>query len=121
MAVDPDLPPWSDIETKDEWSGLLVGNGASRAVWDRFAYGSLYQKAMSADIQHPLLPPDQAIFHALGTENFEATMFGLDLSRKVCAALGMPVQQIDQRYNAIQTALIEAVHAVHIGWDIMTA
>jgi hypothetical protein len=35
MAVDANLPPWTEIETKDEWSGLLVGNGASRAVWDR--------------------------------------------------------------------------------------
>ncbi|HVC77537.1 MAG TPA: DUF4917 family protein [Candidatus Micrarchaeaceae archaeon] len=121
MAVDPNLPAWTEIETKDEWSGLLVGNGASRAVWDRFAYGSLYQKAMSADVQHPLLPADQGIFQALGTENFEATMFGLDLSRKVCAALSIPTQQIDQRYNAIQTALIEAVQAVHIGWGLMPA
>lgn len=119
MAIDATLPPWSDIEAQQEWSGLLVGNGASRAVWDRFDYGSLYSKAMSADVQHPLGPADQAIFQALGTENFEATMAGLDLSRKVCAALGIQYQPIDQRYTAIQRALIEAVHAVHISWGVI--
>jgi Domain of unknown function (DUF4917) len=71
---------------------------------------------MSADVQHPLGAADQVIFQALGTENFEATMAGLKLSRQVCAALGIQAPQIDQRYTAIQTALIEAVHAVHIGW-----
>ncbi len=116
MAIDATLPPWPDIEGQQEWSGLLVGNGASRAVWDRFDYGSLYSKAMSADVQHPLNAADQAIFNALGTENFEATMAGLRLSRDVCAALGIPAPQINQRYAAIQTALIEAIHAVHISW-----
>src|SRR5689334_4828752 len=98
MAIDANLPAWPDIEGQHEWSGLLVGNGASRAVWDRFDYGSLYSKAMSADVQHPLGPADQAVFQALGTENFEATMAGLKLSGLVCAALGIAAPQIGQRY-----------------------
>lgn len=28
-------------------NGILIGNGASRAVWHRFAYGSLLEKAKS--------------------------------------------------------------------------
>lgn len=121
MAIDANLPAWSDIEGQQEWSGLLVGNGASRAVWDRFAYDSLYKKAMSGDVAHPLGQADQAIFQALGTENFEAIMAGLKLSGQVCAALAIAAPVIDQRYKAIQMALIEAVHAVHIPWGLVQA
>ena len=38
---------WKDIQDKFT-NKLLLGNGASRAVWDKFKYSSLYKEAQKA-------------------------------------------------------------------------
>jgi hypothetical protein len=57
MVFDDTLVQFADIN--QQWSGILVGNGASRAVADSFAYTSLYDKACSDDIAHPLVQNEQ--------------------------------------------------------------
>jgi hypothetical protein len=52
-AITPELLTWPELKEQG-WNGLLIGNGASRAVWHRFAYGSLLEKAKSNEIAHPL-------------------------------------------------------------------
>jgi hypothetical protein len=121
MKIDDSLESWENVKDAEDWSGLLVGNGASRAVWEKFDYPSLYQKACSNEVAHPLQNADQAVFATLQTENFEATLAGLKTSEKICASLAIPHQPIIDRYQTIRAALIEAVQAVHIGWNKLPA
>lgn len=112
MAFDDTLLKFTEI--KQEWSGIVVGNGASRAVADSFAYTSLYDKACSTDIEHPLEPQDQAIFEALKTRNFEQVLSALSTAKLVNGAFAQPTTQIDESYERIRLSLVESVHAVHI-------
>lgn len=116
IAITADLPPWADVEPEHEWAGLLLGNGGSRAIWDGFRYPSLFDKASSGDVAHPLSDHGRALFEAFQTPNFEGVLSRLQDARLVCATLGIPHDAISTRYEEIKTALIEAVHAVHIGW-----
>lgn len=116
----PEVPPlatWDEIKTLDEdWSGILLGNGASIAVWDRFAYSSLFDEAVSARVTHPLTEGDQALFTAFETRNFEQVLDALMTSSLVTGALGMDAREYVARYNSIQRGLFEAVRAVHVPW-----
>ena len=101
-------------EIDKDWNGIIVGNGASRAVADSFAYTSLYDKACSDGIQDPLTVSDQNVFGALGTRNFEQVLSALSTGQLVNGAFGLPTDELEQAYDRIRTSLVEAVHAVHI-------
>src|SRR5712692_9084831 len=116
MAIDARLTSWAEL-AKGQWAGLLVGNGASRAVWDGFDYPSIYERARSAFVEHPLDDADQRIFATVGTHNFEATLAAVRLSSQVCAAVNIDNAELDNHYAAIRRALIEAVNAVHVRWS----
>ena len=108
------------VETKDQsnWSGILLGNGSSRALWEPFTYPSLFQKAASAKICHPLTATDKALFSKLGnTTNFESILADLLTATIVNKALEIPYSEIPRRYRSIRRALIEAIHSVHLPWD----
>lgn len=115
-----DLLKWPDIETGLSWKGLLVGNGASRAVWDEFKYDSLYELARSAKVEHPLSNEDCAVFEGLdNTRNFEAVLGALSTSRMVCDVLGIDNSKIVERHDSIRYALVEAVKASHVPWQVV--
>jgi hypothetical protein len=115
-AVDSKLFDWRDLDERHGWSGLLLGNGASRGVWDDFKYQSLYEMARSERVEHRLTGADEEIFEEMGTTNFEQVLAGLAVSRVVCRALGIDASRIEERYHSIQRALFEAVSAVHVPW-----
>lgn len=110
---------WQTIESSFAWEAILVGNGASLAVWDAFGYESLFQQALSDRIAHPLTVEDYRVFKCLRTRNFERVLTALNTSRLVAGAMGQPIGEINRRYRSIQRALIEAVTAIHIPWPLM--
>jgi Domain of unknown function (DUF4917) len=113
-----ELADWREIVQHDlRWDGLLLGNGASVAVWEPFAYPSLYDQALSAAVADPLTPADVALFDILGTRNFELVLGALKNAARVEAALGEPEAHLRERYDHIQRALFQAVAAVHVGWS----
>lgn len=116
MPIDEHLDPWDEVRAGREFSGILVGNGASRAVWNRFEYGSLYEVARDHNIIHRLTPPDVALFDALNTRNFEYVLAALATARRVNEALAIPAPVIHDRYASIQQALVEAVRTTHVPW-----
>src|SRR5687768_9458896 len=63
------LRPWAEIQDVFAHAALLLGNGASRAVWSPFHYESLYEMACSDQVAHPLAEETQALFGKLGTTN----------------------------------------------------
>ena len=110
---------WPEIEDapgKGKWESILVGNGASRAVWNLFAYESLYDAATAGKVQPALSSRDIALFDGLKTKNFEQIMSSLMGAIAVLNALGKPTGVLVARYESIRSALAAAVHAVHIPW-----
>ena len=111
-----DLPTWEEVRSKTEFTGLLVGNGASRAVWTGFNYESLFDKAQNVNETHRLSDADVALFDALRTRNFEHVLAGLATARHVMTALDIPMPALGERYTSIQKALAEAVKSTHVPW-----
>lgn len=115
--VDDKLPAWEDVRGKAKWSGILLGNGASRAVWDEFKYPSLYEMAASGSISNPLTTSEQKIFTSLQTTNFESVLSELQSAIRVCSVLDMETEDLEFCYKVVKDALIEAVRLVHISRD----
>ncbi len=109
-AVDADLEDWGQVEQDGPWQALLLGNGASIAVWEQFSYGKLYEEA-------DLTVEDEELFDALGqTTNFELVLDALRVSRLVCDQLGHDADEVQSRYDSIKGALIAIVNDTHIPW-----
>lgn len=114
--VDERLETWDQVRAGAEFTGILVGNGASLAVWERFAYVSLYDVARNDNEHHRLTAPDVALFDTLDTRNFEYVLAGLATARRVNEALAIEAPAIPERYASIQQALVEAVRSTHVPW-----
>lgn len=114
-SLDASLRAWDEIKDHD-WSGLLIGNGASMAIWQYLGYKSLFEEALNPELDHSLSDLDQLLFEKLETTNFESALSALQTARLVGEALGIDVSEIDARREAIRLALISAVRAVHVPW-----
>jgi hypothetical protein len=108
--VDDELVDWTGIKQTYDGHGLLIGNGASMAIWERFSYPSLYEEA-------PITELDKSIFAALDTTNFELVLDSLRISEAVCNAVGHDRSEVHQRYLSIRKSLFDAVRSVHVRWD----
>lgn len=117
VTFDDSLPTWEDAGKGTDWAGLLIGNGASRSVWDKFKYASLFDAARSNEVEHPLITADLDLFERLDTVNFERVLAALATARMVGRALGTDVTLIEARYASIQRALVEAVKQKHLPWN----
>ncbi len=104
----------------DGWEGILIGNGASQAINASFAYRSLYEKAQSSVLEHPLTQKDKEVFEHLRTTNFEQALSALSQTQAIGGIFGLNANEVSDAYQRIQKALIEAVHGVHIPWLELT-
>jgi len=117
---DAELADWTQLQTTHPCSGLLLGNGASRAVWQNFAYDSLFELAQTTR-NKPLSPTELALFKSMETENFEPVLSGLKVAMRVNAALTINSSSPRNRYFAIKEALIHGIRSAHIPWRLMEA
>jgi hypothetical protein len=115
----PDLLDWDEAKDRVDWSGLLVGNGASIACWDDFNYLSIFERSREGDLDHSLEVVDVAVFDAFRTTNFEQVLASLKTARVVLSALGYDPGFLAERYESIQEALFDAVHSVHVPWGFV--
>lgn len=122
MGVDEErtLAPWSAVAEYANWTGILVGNGASIVVWPKFHYNSLFAVATSEAVEHQLTDDDRALFDAFKTRNFEHVLASLKTAGQVAEALDVEFPVVEARYDSIQRGLFEAVHAVHVEWDYVS-
>ncbi len=118
-GLDNTLETWDALSNRYDWSGLVLGNGFSQNIWKRFGYSSLFDTAVSLKAS-PLAVDDIALFDRLSTRNFEQVLSSLNTARRVASALGENCATIDTRENSIRTALIHAVHSVHIPWAALS-
>lgn len=112
-----DLPSWADLNQRHPCSALLLGNGASRAVWKPFGYFSLHEQAQRAGRKKGLAVSDMALFKALATELFEPVLSTLNQTVRANAALAISSTAPLNRYYSIKEALIHAVRTVHVPWS----
>ncbi|WP_248917193.1 DUF4917 family protein [Pseudomonas entomophila] len=118
-ALDAHLPAWADLYQRHPCSALLLGNGASRALWKPFGYFSLFEEAQR--VRHKALGvSDQALFKALGSELFEPVLSALNTTVRANAALAISSTAPLNRYYSIKEALIHAVRAVHLPWPLLS-
>jgi hypothetical protein len=115
---DTELADWTELQDTHPCSGLLLGNGASRAVWKSFAYDSLFELAQTTR-NKPLSPTELALFKSMETENFEPVLSGLKVAMRVNAALTISSSSPRNRYFAIKEALIHGIRSAHIPWRLM--
>ena len=120
LDVDATLEDWNALRATTDFTGLLVGNGASRAVWDDFGYDSLFENARSVE-EKPLSPSELSVFDAMQTRSFEQVLGALKTTSRVNKALAVSSAAPRNRYYAIKEALINTVHAVHIPWRLVQA
>jgi Domain of unknown function (DUF4917) len=111
-----ELLTWEEARGLGDWKGLLVGNGASIAFWEEFAYDSLFEQARTLIPSYPLTPEDVALFDVLRTQNFERVLASVKTARTVLQALSRETEFLAARYESVQRALFEAVHSVHVPW-----
>ena len=116
--VDAQLEDWNALRTTASFGGLLVGNGASRAVWDDFGYDSLFENARTVE-EKPLSQSELSVFEAMQTRSFEQVLGALKTTSRVNKALAVSSAAPRNRYYAIKEALINTVHAVHIPWRLV--
>ncbi|MFF7106719.1 DUF4917 family protein [Pseudomonas sichuanensis] len=120
-ALDAHLPAWADLTQRHPCTALLLGNGASRALWKPFGYFSLYEEAQRAGRKKGLAVSDQALFKSLGTELFEPLLSTLNHTVRANAALAINSTAPLNRYYSIKEALIHAVRTVHLPWPLVPA
>jgi hypothetical protein len=111
--LDGSLLPWPEIAQEHDWGGLLIGNGASLVVWDKFKYGSLFNTARTSNTLHRLGLKDLEIFKKFNTENFEEILDRLSTTETVNGIFGVGPSNVQGHYSNIQYALLEAVYHVH--------
>lgn len=100
---------WAEIEEKFT-DKLLLGNGASRAVWDRFEYLSLYEEAKRVERIGPRLAK---LFLNLGTNDFEYVLRLLSQTRRVNQILQIKDKDTSILYKKLKKALIDTIHEIH--------
>lgn len=125
VTITDKLEAWSDVEkslpNKDR--GLLVGNGASIALWPKFRYASLYEMAKDASKPDHLTDRELGVFMALETHNFESVLSAMITAGKIWGIFGKPSKDIDDlraSYSRVRKSLIRAVKEVHVPFDKVT-
>lgn len=104
-----DIKSWASI--KDRFNGtILLGNGASIAVDDRFGYGTLKKYV----IDNKLLKDDvKRIFDSFETDDFELILRIVWQASNVNTALGIEESITKRSYGNIRDALISTVRNIH--------
>lgn len=119
-GIDLTARTWNDIAGDfvgaEPKGTLLIGNGLSRAVWDDFSYESLLDRATDEGLPDHLTGAQKQIFDTLGTPNFETVLQTLHHAIVAANALGVDPTAFTENYQAIRSALVATVKAVHVPW-----
>ena len=150
-TISDQLESWPILEKslpkKDR--GLLIGNGASIALWPHFRYSSLYEMARSYFITAKMAENGQnlnrkqgyettskditktdhlttreiSVFSTLETQNFEAVLSAMITAGKVWNIFDKPTNDIEDlrdSYRRVRKSLIRAVKEIHVPFDRVT-
>ncbi len=105
---------WEDIKDDFEAGSLILGNGASMAVSEKFGYGSLFDEAKKLDHLTKLV---QKVFKSFDVEDFELVLRRLWQAKLVNKALKIEHGKVEESYQQVRTALIATVRDVHVSYQ----
>ena len=117
--ITDELENWADIDKllpKDN-IGLLIGNGASIALWGKFRYESLYKMAKDSSKPDHLTAVEIKVFNELKTQNFELVLSSLITSGKMWGIYNKSqsdINDLKESYIKVRKSLIRAVKDVHV-------
>lgn len=123
--ISDELEDWPAVEKSlpKDHRGLLIGNGASIALWSQFRYASLYKMAQDATKSDHLSDREVEVFTALETQNFESVLSALFTAGRIWGIYQKPKHDIDDlraSYTRIRKSLIRAVKEVHVTFEQVT-
>lgn len=106
-----DILSWQEVrQTLQPSSTILLGNGASMAVNQRFGYHSLLEYAN----RNNLLEQDvHSLFDFFGTSDFELILRIVWQANNVNISLEIPDERTRNAYIAVRESLIASVRAIH--------
>jgi hypothetical protein len=109
-ALDDSLDDWTAIESDipSDDRGLLIGNGASIAVWRQFHYASLLEMASDFNRPEHLSTRERRIFDDMETTNFEAVLSALIVAGRMWKHFEKPdkdIQDLRDAYSVIRKKL----------------
>lgn len=108
-----DIYPWAEIA--DEFNdGIILGNGASIAVHQDFAYRTLLERATQDQLITNNL---NKIFQYLNTEDFEFVLRLLFDTFQINKALEVGENVTIRAYEEVRQALIKVVRNIHIDYQ----
>ena len=114
LKIDKNLIEWNEIKDL-EWKNLLLGNGFSINIWDKFGYGTLFELAQTEHVDEKLSEESLALFDKLRSSNFEDVLRILYHAKLVDEQLGDPQKEsIETLYSTTKNALASAVNFAHI-------
>jgi len=100
---------WEEIKGNFKHK-LLLGNGASRAVWEGFKYSSLYEEAKTAGRIDLSLT---GLFSDFGTNDFEYVLRLLSQTKRVNKILRIQDGNTPRLYRKLKKTLIDTVRDIH--------
>lgn len=110
------IQSWNDI--KDEgWKNLLLGNGFSTNIWDKYSYSSLYEYSKANSVEPILTEEIISVFDELNTINFEEVLKALAYTLLVKESIGEDLGNCLALYKTVQDNLFNTVYAVHIDYS----
>lgn len=104
-----DLKLYKNVNSKTK-SNILIGNGLSIGVSDRFAYSSLRRVALD---EHFFASEDNAIFDLLDTSDFENVLRRLREALELNQLYELPPEPLRRKHRMIRSALAKSIRHVH--------
>ena len=118
-AFDDRFYQWHQL-ADHPWPVLLLGNGASQAIWPRFGYHSLFEVARN-QLEPGLSATNVELFRLFGSgSNFERVLGSLRTAQLVNSALEFEEDRTVEAYKSIRRSIVEAVKVVHIPYATVT-
>ncbi|MDR4469846.1 MAG: DUF4917 family protein [Nitrospira sp.] len=105
----PKVVDWWKI-CDDFHEGLILGNGASIATHQGFAYQSLLEEARKRQF---ISESAEAVFDHLCTQDFERVLRMLWHASRINKALGVKDRRTTETYESIRSALVKTVTRIH--------
>lgn len=110
------IQTWDDLKS-DSWDNLLLGNGFSTNIWNKYSYSSLYAYSKSNSIEPILSDEIINIFTELGTVNFEEVLKALAYAILVKKSVNEDPKRYLSLYKTVQDNLFNTVHAIHVHYS----
>lgn len=113
-----EIRKWADIEKDFIGGTILLGNGASMAVWGEFGYKNLWAKAKDIEaFSGEALEWVDDIFTEFETWDFEYVMRLLWQASLINKLLAISDDKTSRVYSDVRGGLIKAVRAIHPCFD----